>query len=520
MYLSVGKAKKPATRFRLPASNASEVSTLLGSANEVIDSDKMIADTENKPASLDNKLPSLLSLSIDVVVSLIVTDTTRLMLTRIVQQLPIGIASLILTELPPDLLFQYYVICNADHFQALNWREFWSLQYARSLSKRKQENEELVEPVGSWDTKASTPMLPRSLNGFYKDLENNSRVYFETVYSALVKMVAIMRKTRNKNGQSSTKKAKTAKALKKKGRNKAVALPPVRVRKKNKSPCFSGTAERLIPSPMKTAEAARVNAAQRNTKARKSAAVDWEFMVPQVFGCDAVSTSLDFFFPYSHVLATLWPMSVRPTFMAPLIKLSLRGAMLDDDIVRRVCAQHPQLEVLDLASQQCRCIDGLSTLGSLSTLKHLKTLNLGHWGESLLNDSTLALFLSNISKRKHVLSPRDSSAATSTSRQLRALLPVFSPVLENLCLESCSGITDAGINKLLLAVPGLRDLSLCGCYHLTDDCAFGFGNPDLRLKRLNYSGAYKVSDWGFLRPLLSVHPDIILYNNPNEFGLD
>ena len=218
-----------------PASSASSAS--------IPDNDQVRADTEDKPVLFDNKVPSLLSLSIDVVVRLIVTDTTRLMLTRIVQQLPISIASLILTELPPDLLFQYYVICNSDHFQALNWREFWSLQYARSLSKQKQENEDLVEPVGSWDSNASTPMLPRSLNGFYKDLESNTRSYFKTVYPSLVNMVAIMRKTRNKNEQSSTKKTKTAKVPRKKGRNKAVTLPPVRVRKNKKPSCFSGTAE-------------------------------------------------------------------------------------------------------------------------------------------------------------------------------------------------------------------------------------------------------------------------------------
>ena len=147
-----------------PASSASSAS--------IPDNDQVRADTEDKPVLFDNKVPSLLSLSIDVVVRLIVTDTTRLMLTRIVQQLPISIASLILTELPPDLLFQYYVICNSDHFQALNWREFWSLQYARSLSKRKQENEDLdvfyfrrINMIWTFEQNSFRPVLHPATSG-------------------------------------------------------------------------------------------------------------------------------------------------------------------------------------------------------------------------------------------------------------------------------------------------------------------------------------------------------------------
>lgn len=53
-----------------------------------------------------------------------------------------------------------------------------------------------------------------------------------------------------------------------------------------------------------------------------------------------------------------------------------------------------------------------------------------------------------------------------------------------------------------------------GCRSLTPRCLRGF-REDVALARLNISGCYKLGD-DFLRPLLAMRPNVLLYNNPNE----
>ena len=66
-------------------------------------------------------------------------------------------------------------------------------------------------------------------------------------------------------------------------------------------------------------------------------------------------------------------------------------------------------------------------------------------------------------------------------------------------LDSRSGSLSAVLN-------GLEDLSLCGCYRLTDAGVIHIASPTLR--RFNYCGCYKVTEAG-RRYLLTCNPSQI-----------
>ena len=80
------------------------------------------------------------------------------------------------------------------------------------------------------------------------------------------------------------------------------------------------------------------------------------------------------------------------------------------------------------------------------------------------------------------------------------------------------GLTDDSVEAIAATLGGLRELSLYGCRRLTDralGALSGLGCPNL--KWLNTNGAYKVKDTA-VQCLLSSHPALLLYNQPNLFG--
>ena len=69
-------------------------------------------------------------------------------------------------------------------------------------------------------------------------------------------------------------------------------------------------------------------------------------------------------------------------------------------------------------------------------------------------------------------------------------------------------------------LPELEDLCIYGCPRLTPICARGLRerSPGFALRRINHAGCYKLTDDRFQRVLFACVPDVIVYNNPNEFS--
>ena len=117
-------------------------------------------------------------------------------ISKVFSNLPYPILKLILEELPSDALFFYFVTCSKSHFDIFSWKKLFKLKYIASMDKIAQHNHAAVDQVGSWESKHSVPLLPPSLDGFYKDMENSCCTdNFKRLYIELNKMVTLMRNT-------------------------------------------------------------------------------------------------------------------------------------------------------------------------------------------------------------------------------------------------------------------------------------------------------------------------------------
>ena len=101
-----------------------------------------------------------------------------------------------------------------------------------------------------------------------------------------------------------------------------------------------------------------------------------------------------------------WSSLERPPYLLSLRNLSLRGTRLNDALIKKICAQHPLLESLDLMSPMTEDVTPLS-LDYLASLEKLKKLNLGMWKEEILGLENLRRFIGMMPEEsKRVLSPR------------------------------------------------------------------------------------------------------------------
>eukprot|EP00944_MAST-04C_sp_MAST-4C-sp1_P009385 g9385.t1 len=472
----------------------------------------------------------------------------HLAISKVFSNLPYPILKLILEELPSDALFFYFVTCSKSHFDIFSWKKLFKLKYVASMIKITQHNDAAIDQEGSWENKHSVPLLPPSLDGFYKDMENScSTDNFKCLYLELKKMVTLMRSTRKQNisGHSSSTNLEKRKEIfdLRDGdvesqdvhadhstfsqSSRGLVEGPKHGRKKKKSSrrlCKTKNNGRTRTKGNKRAPEKTTTIKKKTSASAKTSTECKHFdpnylLVPSIFGCDSTSVSLDFFFPNPTILQNIsgWNSLERPPYLPSLRNLSLRGTRLNDALIKKICAQHPLLESLDLMSSMTEGVTPLS-LGYLASLAQLKKLNLGMWKEEILGLENLRRFIGMMSEEsKRALSPRETRAAKSTMRTLRKNVVVYAPPLLCLSLEETL-IKDEALNFLMRECPRLVDINLAGCMLLTNKCLFGLSNPDLRIERLNHAGCYKLTYDGFNRPLLSVHPDVIFYVDTKLFG--
>ena len=502
----------------------------------------------------------------------------NIVISKIFPTLPTQIIMLILQELPPDSMFFYYVICSDIQFDVIPWKTFFKTKYIEEMKKIKEQNIELVDQIGSWHTKHALPLLPIKLNDFYVDIENDiSTNNFKKYFLELKKMVKLMRETRklnststvivnnnnnnnmikeeeeeddddnnNNNNNSKTNKnnnnddgknrrnnnsnfSQSNRGLLLVNKNDKKNSNTSKITKKNKSPMKKKKKGNNIKKKNLINSSVSSSLNNKNKmkkkKSNKTTMIKQLFdpgflMVPSCFGCDSSNVSLDFFFPHQNILNSInsWGGNLqRPPYLNSLCELNLRGATLSDSLIKRICKQHPLIESLDLMSKETQNVSKKS-LFAIATLVKLKKLNIGLWKENIFQLENVKMFIALISEEcKRALDPRKKSAAKSTMREIREDMVIYAPPLLYLSLEQTL-IKDNALNYFLRECPRLIDVNLSGCLYLTNKCLFGLSNPDLRIERLNHCGCYKLSNEGFSRPLLSVHPDIIFYNNSNLFA--
>ena len=241
-----------------------------------------------------------------------------------------------------------------------------------------------------------------------------------------------------------------------------------------------------------------------------------------------------------------------------LLKLCLRGiASLGDDTVSHIVSSFPNITDLDLSvggvgrvgdedgvrlrgykreADKYGCSEDDSIGGTdkslrvLAKLKALKSLQLCNW--SRITESGLISFFNSL-PRSRLLPPRRLSndmpgglknryamllPSLSPMRDMRADVKIMTAELQELNLSSCRGaVTDAAIEAFSKKMQGVVTLQLYSCYHLTDNAVFSLADPDLRIKRLNVSGCYRIHDQTVHQCLLTTHHDLLLYQNPNDF---
>ena len=468
---------------------------------------------------------SLSELCATEVARLVVLDRRKMC--KILNRLPWGIVRIVLMRLPGDVVFYYQVMCNEYHFDLFDWECIWSIKYNETLRTTKELNEDRLEPSDSWSS-GMIPLLPRSLDGFYVDMKKESWAnrekpseHFATFVKEMKRIISCMRGVRQK--PASPLKKKNAKQLVSSRKSKSRAKGSAdRSFNKSERGLLKPTSKRTSLPPI----AKRKKTQKKTPKPSKSAGVlpakKYNFCVPLVFGCNATEVALNFFFPFQNILESLWKNEVRPPFIGEnsLVNLTLRGASIDNGLVSRICQQHKLLQKLDLTTQDCRCTGSDALLSIANHLHKLKELRLGCWPEDAVNFESIDAFCNVLqSEQGMLLPPRDEArAAKSAARKIRQTCKVYSSSLIHLDLSNCLGVNSSALNTIFSKNPGILDMCVFGCYMLTSESLFGMTNPDCRLVRLNYSGAYKLTDQEFVRPLLSVHPDIVFYNSPNEFG--
>ena len=248
-----------------------------------------------------------------------------------------------------------------------------------------------------------------------------------------------------------------------------------------------------------------------------------------------------------------------------LRRLCLRGiASLDDESIKNIAQCFPNIVDLDLSvggvgrvgcengvkvylGEQTRMgtyeeaeLDELELHGggggtdaalmSLASLAALERLQLCNW--SKITESGLVSFF-NALPRTRLLAPRPRSndlrcgpehryssrlPSLSPMRDIRADVKIMAPELCELNLSACRrAVTDKAMAVFARRMQGVTVLQLYGCYKLTNNAVFSLSDPDLRLKRLNVSGCYKVDDKSIHHCLLTTHHDLLLYQSPNRF---
>ena len=479
----------------------------------------------------------------------------HLVIDRIFPSLPSQVTMLILEVLSSDALFYYYVVCSGMQFEIYPWKKYFKKKYVEEMNKTIKKNIELVDQIGSWKTKHALPLLPKALNGFYEDMEDTGVAahHFKKYFLELKKMVNLMRETRKLNGKNNLNKNEAGSqdgnilsdngaSRKKHGTTAISTTQDVRgnsfsqsdrglvhmtkkivkrkptVAKKNKKKNTN------VSTPLSSVSKNK-NKGKKKKSASPSTIIKFNsdfLLVPSCFGCDSLNVSLNFFFPHTSILNSInsWGKNIqRPPYMHSLRDLSLRGATLTDDLIEKVCKQHPFIESLDLTSKKTVNVSSKS-LNNISTLIKLTKLSLGLWKEPIFDLNNIKRFVALFSEEcRRALDPRKKSAAKSQMREIRENIIIYAPPLKYLSVEQTL-IKDDALNFLLREFPRLLDVNLNGCMYLTNKCLFGFSNPDLRIERLNHCGCYKLTNEGFSRPLLSVHPDILFYNDSNLFAIN
>ena len=104
-------------------------------------------------------------------------------------------------------------------------------------------------------------------------------------------------------------------------------------------------------------------------------------------------------------------------------------------------------------------------------------------------------------------------------RDLRADVKIWTSELRELNLSACrEAVTDKAVEAFARWCQGVTVLQVYSCYRLTQNAVYSLSDPDLRLKRLNVSGCYKMDDRTIHHCLLTTHHDLLLYQNPNDFA--
>lgn len=208
----------------------------------------------------------------------------------------------------------------------------------------------------------------------------------------------------------------------------------------------------------------------------------------------------------------------RLCMVATLQLLDLRGcSQLAPASVHVIASRLPRLRLLDV-SGAVECGD--DEMEALGRLEHLASLQVCGWKK--LTSRGLVAFAKQLPHNRVAPAiapvPLSHRASHGMAHRLVAGLPALPCAsLKELNLADCSGLTDDGVAELGRILPGLEDLSLFGCLYVSDRALGGLSTMHTRLKRLNTSGAYKVTADG-TRFLLAQNPGLLLYSSPNEFG--
>eukprot|EP01083_Nonionella_stella_P222591 794113_1 len=186
--------------------------------------------------------------------------------------------------------------------------------------------------------------------------------------------------------------------------------------------------------------------------------------------------------------------------------LNLQASGLEESAIVELIRAMPRLTGINLSRLKNIGKDTLVAIGE--SCANLELLNLTDCRN--LDDNAFIALIEACKRREESATKQDSPLPSDG-----ALQPSGPSALHFLSLSCVGQLTDKGMAALMKYFKDIRDLSLYGCFHCTDN---GFIHLRIEnVERLNHAGCYKVSQ-AMVRYFFSTNQHLIFYINPNDFG--